>query len=305
MKKTSEPIVFFGSGPVAAASLRFLAQHYTIERVITKPRPPHHRGDVPVVELASKLGLPTTAANTRQQLDDIFDDYRPASRVGIIVDFGVIVSQKIINAFPLGILNSHFSLLPQWRGADPITFAILSGQQRTGVSIMQLAAALDTGPLLAQASIDIGPTTTTPQLTDELVSLSNTLLLKTLPAYLEGTLQPTAQDTNTMQPTYSRRLTKADGLIDWHKPAAQIEREIRAYQGWPKSTTKLGSVDVIVLQAHVADQTNPVGALHLDGKILLVGCSEQSLAIDKLQPIGKAAMDVAAFIAGYKAKLEA
>src|SRR5690349_4191168 len=136
MKKISEPITFFGSGPVAAESLRLLAQSFTIEAVITKPRPAHHKGSVPVLELAEKLQIPVRTASTKSELDALFDSRPVKSRVAILIDFGIIVSQQVIDYFEYGIINSHFSLLPEWRGADPITFSILSGQPRTGISLM-------------------------------------------------------------------------------------------------------------------------------------------------------------------------
>ncbi len=153
MKKTSETIVFFGSGPVAAASLKALADNFEIEHVITKQAPLHHRGSIPVVETAEDLGLPILFANNRSQLDQAILGLDFKSRVGIIIDYGVIVSRSVIDKFPFGILNSHFSLLPQWRGADPITFSILSGQTETGVSIMLIVEELDEGQLIAQDKV--------------------------------------------------------------------------------------------------------------------------------------------------------
>src|SRR6185295_10299303 len=123
MKKTSEPILFFGSGPVAAASLDLLRTDFEIEAVITKPRPPHHRGDVPVLALAEQADLPVLTAQNKAELDRLIERHSFQSKIGILIDFGIIVSQKVIDAFPLGIVNSHFSLLPKLRGADPITFS--------------------------------------------------------------------------------------------------------------------------------------------------------------------------------------
>src|SRR5262249_45964550 len=155
--------------------------------------------------------------------------------------FGIIVSQKTIDYFPLGIINSHFSLLPQWRGADPITFSILSGQKQTGVSLMLLVAAMDEGPLLSQGVYDIEPDETTPSLTDSLIKLSHALLVDALPRYAAGDITARSQEVVAQmmgiptEPSYSRKLTKEDGIIDWKKPAEQIEREIRAFADWPKS----------------------------------------------------------------------
>lgn len=293
-----ESIVFFGSGPVAAAALAFLAKNFNIEAVVTKPRPAHHRGDFPVVSLAEVLGLRTLFATNKQELDDLFAGNPVKSRIAVLVDFGIIVSQNVINYFPLGIINSHFSLLPQWRGADPITFSILSGQKETGVSLMLLTAGLDEGPLLATTEpVAITPQMTTPELTGLLVELSNQTLAEIVPLYLNGTAVPRPQDT-TKPATYSRRLTKEDGIIDWQKPAEQLEREIRAFTGWPKSRTTLGGKELIITQAEVVKEQGAVGQIVTKEKKLLVYCGSDALRILKLKPAGKPEMTAEAFLAG-------
>src|SRR5678815_2818348 len=114
MKKMSEPIVFFGSGPVAAKSLELLAKDFSIEAVITKPRPAHHRGEVPVLDLAAKLQLPIHTVTNKKTLDELIKTNPFSSDIAVLIDFGIIVSQDAIDYFPLGIVNSHFSLLPEW-----------------------------------------------------------------------------------------------------------------------------------------------------------------------------------------------
>jgi methionyl-tRNA formyltransferase len=287
MNKISETIVFFGSGPVAAASLAFLADHFTLEAVITKAAPPHHREPAPVEIIARERGLSLLFANTKAELDQLIDSQHLQSRLGIIVDYGVIVSQATIDAFELGIINSHFSLLPRWRGADPISFAILAGDDKTGVSLMLIEPTLDTGKILVQKSIKLEPTDTTPTLTAKLIDLSNQLLREYVPKYLAGTVTPRAQP-HPDRVTYSRKLTKEDGIIDWTKPAEQIEREIRAHADWPKSRTELAGKEVIITQAHVGT----------DGP-LTMPTGQGSLVIDKLKPAGKAQMTAADFIRGY------
>jgi methionyl-tRNA formyltransferase len=300
MEKTSEPIVFFGSGPVAAESLRLLQENFVIEAVVTKPRPPHHRGDVPVLALAEKLGLPTRTVSNRTELDDLIAAKPFESRVAVLIDFGIIVSQKVIDYFPLGIINSHFSLLPELRGADPITFAVLSGQEQTGVSLMLLVEAMDEGPLLAFGVHDLAPDTTTPELTDYLIKLSYGLLCDVVPGYLTGEIKPMPQDRTGREVSYSRRLVKEDGIIDWQKPAAVIEREIRAFTGWPQSRTRLGTLDVIITKAHVIDAKGTPAKAAVVNKQPVIYCGEQALAIDRIKPAGKKEMTGEAFLAGYK-----
>ncbi len=309
MKKMSETIVFFGSGPVAAKSLELLAQAFNIEAVITKPRPLHHHGDVPVLDSVELLNLRVIEVSDKKELAAKITDAHFQSNIAVLIDFGIIVSQDVIDVFPLGIVNSHFSLLPQWRGADPITFAILSGQKQTGVSLMVLVEKMDEGPLLAQGDYDIEVDETTPSLTDNLIQLSYQMFCEVLPAYVSGAIQPVPQDTvaqaspHTLQVSYSRKLNKEDGILDWEKPAVQLEREIRAYQGWPKSQSQFGNIDVVITKAHVEKSQLAPGVLQTTNKMLSVGTRQDALAIDALVPAGKKEMRIAAFMAGYGQKI--
>jgi len=300
-----EPIIFFGTGPVAAASLKLLAQEFTIEAVVTKPRAAHHRGAVPVLDTASALELPIVEVASKKEVSTHITAGHFKSRVAVLIDFGIIVEQKVIDAFPLGIVNSHFSLLPQWRGADPITFAILSGQRKTGVSLMLLVAAMDEGPLLAVGETDLSPDTTTPELTRNLVGLSYALLKDVLPKYVAGKLIGSPQEKiaevvgYSAEPTYSRKLTKEDGILDWNKPAEQLAREVRAFAEWPKSRTILGGHAVIITAAHADAGEGTPGSLWHEGKHLGVHCAHGVLMLDRLKPAGKGDMSTKAFLNGY------
>jgi methionyl-tRNA formyltransferase len=299
MKKTSETVVFFGSGPVAAESLRLLQQDFTIEAVVTKPRLTHHKGDVPVLDVAEQYNLPIYTVSDKQELKKLFLDRPATSKLAILIDFGIIVPQMVIDYFPLGIINSHFSLLPQWRGADPITFSILSGQEQTGVSLMLLVAAMDEGPLLGQGTYDLDEETTTPELTGDLVELSYHLLREIVPGYIEGSIVEYPQDP-AVEATYSRKLSKDDAVIDWHKPAAQIEREVRAFIEWPKSKTAVGNLDIVITKAHAEPQTGTPGERIIFEKKPAIYTGEGLLVLDKLKPAGKKEMTGEAFLAGYK-----
>ncbi len=303
MKKISETIVFFGSGPVAAQSLELLSRDFNVEAVITKPKPPHHRGEFPVLKVADKLGLPMLLAEDKRSLDDLMANQQLKSKVAVLVDFGIIVSRKVINYFPGGIVNSHFSLLPRWRGADPISFTILAGDKKTGVSLMLIDEGMDTGKLIGQKNLPIAPDATTPSLTHELINLSQAMLIDYLPRYLEGEITPRSQP-HPSRATYSRKLTKADGVIDWEKPAEQIEREIRAFIEWPKSRTVFGGKEVIITQAHAIPSNHPEkqpGDIEVieDTGILMVENSEGYLCIDKIKPAGKREMSAREFLTGY------
>ncbi len=307
MKKKSPTVVFFGSGPVAEKSLSLLQKHASIEAVITKSSTAQQMKQV--------TDAPIYSATHSVDLDALISSLDIHSPVAVLIDFGIIVSQRVIDAFPLGIINSHFSLLPELRGADPITFAVLSGQKTTGVSLMLLVQAMDEGPLLAQSPFELPKSITTPELTEQLINLSDQMLSHILPLYLSGSINPAPQETATIAPsttpTYSRKLTKEDGEIDWKKPADQIEREIRAYAGWPTSYTHINDLRLTIVKAHVIESTpGDPGTLHIvrsgnKPTALEISCGNNSISVDIVKPEGKKEMDIRSFLAGYAARIEA
>lgn len=300
-------IVFFGTGPVAARSLELLSKNFTVEAVVTKPKPKLHRGEYPVLKLAERLGLPVIEVTDKVSTSSAITSRRFESKVALLIDFGIIVAKDVIESFDFGIINSHFSLLPQWRGADPITFSILSGQSKTGVSLMLLDIGMDTGKIIVQKSLAISSGETTPSLTDKLITLSDTLITEYVPKYLADEVKA-RQQPHPDRATYSRRLTKSDGIIDWSKSAKEIEREIRAFIDWPKSKTTFGSVDVLITKAHVVP-INHAGNLpgkldiQFDIGVLMVECGNGSLCIEALKPAGKTEMSASEFIRGYEKRL--
>jgi len=300
-------IVFFGTGPVAAKSLELLTKNFDIEAVITKPKPATYRGEYPVISVAKKNNLNTLYVTDNSSTVNLVNENKFSSRVAVLIDFGIIVSELVIDSFPLGIVNSHFSILPEWRGADPITFSILSGQKKTGVSLMLIEEGMDTGEVLGQRSIDIDANDTSHSLTEKLIDLSDNMLIEYIPRYLEGSLKPRRQP-HPDRATYSRKLTKQDGDIDWNKPAQQIEREVRAFVDWPKSRTTLGSVEVIITKAHVLQKNrkdNNPGDIYIDedAGLVMVDCKPGTLVIECLKPAGKNTMSAQEFIRGYKSKI--
>lgn len=293
-------IVFFGTGDVARSSLQALHQHFTIEAVITRPNPNTKRSKTPPVEeYADQHSIEILQPADKNKLEEAVVAANFKSLIGVVIDYGLIITGPAIKAFELGIINSHFSLLPEWRGADPITFSLLSGQKKTGVSVMRINQGLDTGDILATADYTIAPHETIRSLTEALVEKSNTLLVEVLPRYVRGEITPQPQDPDTV-PTYSRKLTKADGTIDWSLSAEQNERHIRAFLGWPKSTAIIHNTQVIILQATVLDVSGTPGDVYTtdDGQ-LAVYCGKGSLQIDTLMPAGKRAMSGQDFLRGY------
>lgn len=301
MTKTSSKIVFFGSGPVAAKSLGLLLKHRAVEAVITKKSTEREMKAV-------AKDTPLFFTKNKAELDALIAEKQFSSRLGILIDFGIIVSQKVIDSFELGIINSHFSLLPELRGADPITFSILSGQEQTGVSLMLLVEAMDEGPLLEVGIEKLDGNVTGPGLTNKLINLSDALLQHALPRYFSGEAKGVAQEKMTdlipnypATPTYSRKLTKSDGVLDFSKSAEQLEREVRAFLDWPKSRTEIAGKDVVVLKATVdMSSTGKPGEVFKtsDRKIGLYA-QQGALIIEELKPAGKQAMTSEGFLAGY------
>ncbi len=294
---SKDAIVFFGSGPVAAKSLELLSETFEIEAVVTKPSTVH--------QMTSTLkNVRVCSVNTKSELDELIATETFTSKLAVLIDFGIIVSKTVIDSFPLGIVNSHFSVLPELRGADPISFAILSGQPKTGVSLMLIDEGMDTGKILTTKSLAINPSDTTPTLTYKLITLSNDLLAEFIPRYVLGEVSPRTQS-HPERATYSRKLTKEDGILDWNKPAAVLEREIRAFVEWPKSRATLAGKDVIITKAHAvpsqAKDSKP-GDIDIVDQVKEFGIVTGSgtLWVDQLKPAGKNEMTAEAFLAGHK-----
>lgn len=262
------------------------------------------RTPAPVEELASKLGIKIMFADTKAEVSRLVDTkVLPKTRCGLVIDYGVILAQDVIDYFPMGIINSHFSLLPLLRGADPISFAILEGHKNTGVSLMKIVDKLDEGDLIAVEECPIDDADTTPSLTNKLVILSAEMLAKHLPDYLNGTLLPRPQ---TGTPTHTRKLTKEDGKLDFSKPATVLAREVRAYAGWPKSYTCLAGIDVVVTTVNAVEDTLVTSGdvvVNSLSKQLFIGCGNGTLEIKRLIPAGKKEMTAEAFLNGYGNRL--
>lgn len=303
MPPKSNPAIFFGSGPVAAKSLELLLDWLPIAAIVTKTTPAHHKEQAPVELIAKRRNIKLYYANNRSELDQIFIDPEfTVTNFGIVIDYGIIISQSVIDMFEFGIINSHFSLLPEWRGADPITFSLLSGQPTTGVSIMVIDAGLDTGELLAQATYKLGADTDNSSLSTELIKLSNDTLKQAIPKYLSKQLYPKPQASGLV--THSIKLNKASGIINPNLPASELARQIRAFSGWPNSRLFYNNLWLTITQATASTNSSvPKGELKVIDGQLIYGCQASSLVITELQPAGKNKMSAAAFINGYAHKI--
>jgi methionyl-tRNA formyltransferase len=305
MIKMSAPIVFFGNERLAtgfhteAPTLtRLIGAGYPIAAVVTNYEAGKSRSvrALEVAAVAEAHGIPIIINQKPGDIIEQLRAYRPA--VGVLVAYGQIVPQRVIDIFPRGIVNIHPSLLPLHRGPTPIESAILAGDTETGVSLMQLVKAMDAGPVYAQTHITLTGRETKMTLTKVLLEAGGDLLLAHLPAILDGTAVPEPQDDSLA--TYDQRIAKEDSRIDWHKPAVNIEREVRAYAGWPKSHTTLKDLAVTIAATHILNVHGAPGECTIIDKQPVVYCGDQALAIDRITPAGKKEMTGEAFLAGYK-----
>ncbi len=288
----SNKLVFFGTEDFSAKSLEALIEAgFNIVAVITKPDSKVGRGQksMPpkVKKIAEKNNLrlfqPDKLANIASDIKNLEPSH------GVLVAYGKIIPQSFIDIFPGGIINLHPSELPRYRGPAPIEAVIINGDKDTAISLMKLTAAMDAGPVYLQKKVALAGNETRPELYEKLATLGATLLASNLSAIISGSLKPTDQDNS--KATYTKLLTKEAGLIDWSKPADILEREVRAYLGYPRSATELFGHKVIVTKARVAQSTD-------DGQ-LVRPCNNSYLEIQELiGPSGKT-MSGADFIRGY------
>ena len=217
----------------------------------------------------------------------------------VVVGYGQIVPQRIIDLPPHGILNVHASLLPKYRGAAPIQWAIANGEKQTGVTIMQIDAGLDTGDTLLKASCEIGPDETAPELSQRLARTGAELLIKTIRQIETGNVRREKQDDS--QATLAPILKREDGRIDWLRPAEETYNRLRGFDPWPGAYTSFRQQPLAI--THAAPTQHPVlspGKIGVEKKRLLVGCGgNTTLELLEVQPSGKKRMSAEAFINGY------
>lgn len=311
MKKISKTVLFFGNERLAtgvsttAPTLRALIDNdYRVSAVISSYEPGISRDNraLEIAQVAGDNNIPLIfPKNSSETLAAVRAN--PAV-IGVLVAYGKIIPQTLIDLFPLGIINIHPSLLPLHRGSTPIESVILDGSKSTGVSLMKLTDKMDAGPLYAQQELSLSSNETKQQLADSLLNLGSSLLIKHLPLIISKKALLVIQDES--QASYDSFIKKGDGRIDWQKPAAKLEREIRAYATWPKSWSKIGNIDVIITK--VTEVNNPAvvnksGKITIDQNEIIVGCGNGALRIDQLKPAGKPEMSGQAFIAGYGNRL--
>ena len=293
-------LVFLGTPAFAVPTLeRIVAAGHDVLAVYTQPDRPKGRGQKeampPVKESALRLGLPVHQPE-RVRKQEVIEELRAMTPDAmVVVGYGQIIPQAILDIPPQGIINVHASLLPKYRGAAPIQWAVARGESVTGVTTMRINAGLDTGDMLLKWETTIGEEETAVELGERLAKAGAELLLRTLAELAQ--IKPEPQD--DFQSTYAPILKKEDGHIDWNMPRHEILNRIRGLVPWPGCYGFLRGARLHVWRARVSTEGVPPGQLARQARRLFAGCSDGSIEILELQLEGKKRMDAAAFLNGF------
>ncbi len=298
-------LIFLGTPTFAVPTLEKLATHHNVQAVYTQPDRPKGRGGSlsasPVKDTAQRLGL-TVHQPERVRRPEVVEQLRQMNPDAMaVVGYGQIIPQSIIDIPRLGIINVHASLLPKYRGAAPIQWAIASGETRTGVTTMRIDAGLDTGDMLLKWETNIGPEETAPELSERMAGEGASLLIETLDGLAAGTIHPQPQDNS--QATLAPILKKEDGVIDWNFTAPKIANRARGFLPWPGAYTFFRRQMLHIWKARVTDQpaAGPPGYITSQNKRLLVACGEGTrLEALEVQIEGRKRMSAEAFLNGQR-----
>ncbi len=294
-------IAFMGTPDFSVSALRaILSAGHDVVAVYSQPPRRAGRGkkEKPsaVHAFAEKLGIPVHTplnfknANERQHFKDLDLD------VAIVVAYGLILPQEILDTPKFGCLNIHASLLPRWRGAAPLQRAIMAGDQQTGVGIMQMEAGLDTGPVLLEKRIDITQDDTAGSLHDKLSILGAKAIVQALD--LLPVVDPRVQDIEGI--TYAAKIDKSEARINWNETAANLKNHIHGLSPFPGAWTEISGERLKIINVEVFDKSGPVG--QMVGEPLIIACGDKSLIIKRAQRAGKGPMDIEALMNGFDVK---
>jgi len=304
-------IIFMGTAELSCASLEKLStdKNFAVIAVVTQPDKPKGRdlklAPSPVKVLAEKLSLPVLQPLKARDENFISELRELKSDLMVVVAYGQILPQTILDLPRFGCLNVHTSLLPKYRGAAPIQWAIADGEPETGVTIMKMDAGLDTGPVLSTRRTPILPADDSQTLHDRLAQLGAELLAETIPDFVAGKISPQPQPAEGS--TYAAKIKKEDGKIDWPQPAMQIWNRLRAFTPWPGAFAFLQTGPkpqlLKIWKAEVVEKSGPIGTvLSADKSGLVVGCGKDALRILELQREGGKRMKAEHFLAGFPLK---
>jgi len=299
-----------GSPEIAATCLRELARAHEVALVVTQPDKPAGRGGQlaePAVKVAAReLGLAVIQPRSAKTGELAEALARSGAELAVVVAYGKILPRAVLDALPRGCINVHASLLPKYRGAAPVQWAVIHGERETGVSIMQLDEGMDTGPVYLERRVAIDPDETSGELLERLAPVGAAAMLEAIAAIAAGTARAVPQD--HARATHARPLDKTDGAIDFHAPAAEVAARIRGVDPWPGAhalvrghLVKLFRARETTRPASTASQirTEPPGlVLAIDGAGMYVVCSEGTVVIRELQLPGRKRLAAAQVAAG-------
>jgi methionyl-tRNA formyltransferase len=297
-------VVFLGTPEFAVPSLQALAScGHQVAAVFTQPDRPKGRGnqiaESPVKLAARTLEIPIYQPERIRRPESVEQLRQLQAEMMIVVGYGQIIPQTIIDLPRYGILNVHASLLPKYRGAAPIQWAIANGETETGVTIMQIDAGLDTGDMLLKATAAIKPDETAPELSARLAPLGAELLLDAMRQIEDRTVRREKQDDT--QATLAPILKKEDGLIDWSRPAQRIYNRLRGFTPWPGAYTTFRAQQLSVLRARPTERRLAPGLIEVEKRRVFAGCGENTaLELLEVQLAGKKRMPADAFANGYQ-----
>jgi methionyl-tRNA formyltransferase len=299
-------VVFMGTPEFAVPHLeRIVADGHDVLAVLTQPDRPKGRGQQvsssPVKEAATRLNLRVEQPERVRRPEIVAMLRELRAEVMVVVGYGQIIPQSIIDLPPHGIINIHASLLPKYRGAAPVQWAIANGETTTGVTAMRIDAGLDTGDMLLKAETAIGPAETAPELGRRLAAMGSELLSMTLVRLRDHSLQPEPQ--NDAEATYAPVLKKEDGRADWRLPAVSLWNRSRGFLPWPGLFSTFRGQILHIWGAKPANDISlgVPGSVHVIGRRLLIACGQEStLEIEELQLEGRKRMSAEAFRNGQR-----
>ena len=300
-------LIFMGTPDFAVPTLLELAAHgHEIAAVYTRAAKPAGRGmklqPTPVEQEARRLGIPVLTPTTLKTPDALAEFRAHNADAAVVVAYGMILPQAILDAPKLGCFNLHASLLPRWRGAAPINRAIMAGDTETGVMVMKMDAGLDTGDVAMAERVAITDTMTAADLHDALAPLGGDLMVRAMGALERGKLQLTPQSDEGV--TYAQKIEKAESRIDWNKPARDVLRHVHGLSPFPGAWCEMAlegaPARVKVLRCEIGDGSGAPGDL-LDDR-LTVACEQGAIRILELQRAGKQPMKAAEFLRGTPLK---
>jgi len=299
----SKKILLFGNERIAtsvetkAPIFRYLMQNYNVVGLVVSEK--KNIDSLEVVKIAKENNI--EVYNFTKLKDSIEDIRKLEADIAVLIAYGKIIPQSIIDIFPMGILNIHPSLLPMHRGPTPLESVILGNETKTGVSLMHLSSGMDSGPVYAQKTINLNQKETKQELANILDELGYSIFKEDFEDILSGKITPVEQKDELA--TYDQLINKTNSNIDWKKSSLQINNKIRAYEGWPGTKTILGKLNVNIVSADISDHKGNPGEFLIENGRLYIYTLDSSLEIKTIQPEGRKIMTARDFLLGYSNKI--